>query len=94
MAQALQLGEDVNQTKPMKNKNTYSLLVESQEKGRTIFENSIYALVILCTAISAFQFASNSVVLPGMSRTNNNSEAAVEMVAKAHVEQPVVANRG
>jgi hypothetical protein len=74
----------------MKNKNTYSLLVQSQEKGRSIFEGAIYGLVILCTAYSAWQFASHSIMLPGM---NRSTDAPTEMVAQAPAEQPVaVAN--
>ena len=40
-------------------KNTYSLLLnaDAEEKGRSIFESVVYGLVVLCTAVSAFQFA-------------------------------------
>ena len=75
----------------MKNKNTYSLLIASEEKGRSIFEGALYGLVILCTAFSGWQFASNSVALPRMPATNGAAPAA--MVAKAPVQQPVVADR-
>ncbi len=71
----------------MKNKNTYSLLVESQEKGRSIFEASIYGLVVLCTAFSAWQFAAHSIMLPGMNHVDKNVET--EMVAQIPAEQPV-----
>ncbi len=74
----------------MKTKNTYSLLVQSQEKGRSIFEGAIYALVILCTAVSGWQFASNSVALPRMPANNGSSSAPVEMVAKVPASQPPV----
>ncbi len=76
----------------MKTKNTYSMLLQAEEKGRSIFENTIYGLVILSVAFTSWQFASNSVVLPGMDRANSNSEA-VEMMAKA-ADAPVVASRG
>ena len=73
-------------------KNTYSLLVESQEKGRSIFEAAIYGLVILCTAFSAWQFASHSIMLPGMERSTN---APTEMAAQVPADQPVaVASNG
>ena len=74
----------------MKNKTTYSLLVSSEEKGRSIFEGAIYGLVILCIAFSGWQFVSNSVALPGMPANNGDNSAPVEMVVKAPVEQPVV----
>ncbi len=73
----------------MKTKNTYSLIAQSQEKGRSIFEAVIYGLVIVCTAFSGWQFASHSVVLPGMNRSNN---APTEMVAHVPADQSVSAN--
>ncbi len=73
---------------------TYSLLVRSEEKGRTLFEGAIIGLIVLSTAFTGWQFAANSVVLPGMNRANNDSKTAVEMVAKAPVDQPLVASRG
>ena len=71
----------------MKTKNTYSLLVQSEEKGRSIFEASIYGLVVICTAFSAWQFAAHSINLPGMYPAEKNS--ATEMVARIPAEQPV-----
>ena len=75
----------------MKNKNTYSLLVSSEEKGRSIFEGTLYALVILCTVFTGWQFASNSVVLPGVDHANR---AQTEMVAQIPAEQPIAAATG
>ena len=72
----------------MKSKNTYSLLTDSEEKGRGIFEGAIYALVVLCTAFSGWQFASNSVALPRMPANSNS--AAVEVAKTPAVEQPIV----
>jgi len=79
----------------MKNKNTYSLLIASEEKGRSIFEGGLYALVILCTAVSGWQFASNSVALPRMPANNGKSlSAPVEMIAKVPAQPaPVGASR-
>lgn len=91
VAQALQI-EGHNQATDMKNKNTYSLLIGSQEKGRSIFEGVLYGLVILCTAFSGWQFASSSVALPRMPASNSNS-APVEMMAKAPADEaPVLAS--
>jgi hypothetical protein len=73
-------------------KNTYSLLVDSEEKGRSIFEGAIYALVLLSATFSAWQFASSSVALPRMPVTSN---APAPMVAKAVPQTPpLVADRG
>jgi hypothetical protein len=71
----------------MKNKNTYSLLVQSQEKGRSIFEASIYGLVVLCMAFSVWQFAAHSIMLPGMNHVDKNAQT--EMAAQAPAETPV-----
>lgn len=71
----------------MKNKNTYSLLVGSEEKGRNMFEGAIFALIVICTAFSGWQFASNSVALPRMPVT---VEAPASMIAQAAPLPPVV----
>lgn len=71
----------------MKNKNTYSLLVQSQEKGRSIFEATLYGLVVICTAFSAWEFASHSIMLPGMNHVDKNADT--EMVAQMPAEKPV-----
>ena len=72
----------------MKAKNTYSPLLQNEEKGRSIFESAICGLVVICVAFTGWQFASNSVVTPGMNRTD--SGAAVEMAAQPAVDAPVV----
>ena len=48
----------------MKTQSTYSLLVKSQETGRSIFEGAVYAMVVLSTVVSILQFASQSVTVP------------------------------
>ena len=74
----------------MKNKNTYSLLVnaESEEKGRSIFEAVVYSSVAMATALSVLAFASGAVVTPGMGRADKGNEAGFAI--KASVEQPIV----
>ncbi len=77
---------------PMKNTpTTYSLLVRSEEKGRTIFEGAIIGLIVLSTAFTGWQFASSSIVLPGMATTKVTAPSAI--VAKAAPQQPAVADR-
>jgi hypothetical protein len=93
VAQALQLEDAVNRNEhptkkiKMKTKNTYSMLVEAEEKGRSIFESTIYGLVVLCVAFTGWQFASNAVVTPGMNRGNGTS---VEMATQSPAPAPVV----
>ena len=48
----------------MKTQSTYSLLVKSQETGRSIFEAAVNTLVVLSTVAAIFQFASQSVIVP------------------------------
>lgn len=74
----------------MKNKNTYSLLVnsESEEKGRSIFETIVYSSVVMATALSVWAFASGAVVTPGMGREQKGNEAGFAI--KAPAAQPIV----
>ncbi len=41
----------------MKNKYTYRLLVQSEEKSRNILEVAVYGLVLLSVIVSIWQFA-------------------------------------
>ena len=79
-------------TKPilMKNKSTYSLLMnaDSEEKGRSRFETAVYSLLGAGTALAMWAFISGAVVLPGMGRPNGGNEAGFTI--KAPVEQPIV----
>ncbi len=70
---------------------TYSLLVSSEEKGRTIFEGTVIGLIVLSTAFTGWQFASSSVVLPGMASAKSSSPSTI--VAEVAHTQPVVADR-
>ena len=74
----------------MKNKSTYSLLVnaDSEEKGRSIFEAAVYSSVAMATALSVWAFASGAVVTPGMGRPERGNEAGFTI--KAPAEQPIV----
>ena len=66
----------------MKTQSIYSLLVQSQEKGRSIFETAVYAIVILSTVAAVFQSASQAVIVPAQAAVNPTSAA---IVAKADV---------
>ena len=72
--------------------NTYSLLISSEEKGRSIFEGIVIGAIVLCTAFTGWQFASSSVVLPGMG--SNKPAVEAPLVAKAlPAEAVAVADR-
>ncbi|MBA2271400.1 MAG: hypothetical protein H0W20_12530 [Chthoniobacterales bacterium] len=74
----------------MKQKNTYSLLVNSEEKNRSMFEISVYGLLVASMAFSALAFATQSVVLPGKSKSPASAASSIEEPA-----QPVlIAARG
>ena len=64
----------------MKTQSTYSLLVKSQETGRTIFEAAVNALIVLSTVVAIVQFASQSVIVPVQTAADSTSSA---LVAKA-----------
>ena len=49
----------------MKTQSTYSLIVNSYEKGRSIFESAVYAVLVLSAIASIGHFASQSVTTPG-----------------------------
>jgi hypothetical protein len=48
----------------MNNQTTYTLLVRSEEKGRSIMETAIYALLGLSAILTIFQFAQEPDPLP------------------------------
>ena len=77
----------------MKNKNTYSLLLQDEEKGRSIFESAVYGLVVLCVAFTSFQFATGSVVLPGMNRVNDNATSGIAVEVVEPAPAPIIASR-
>lgn len=70
----------------MKTQSTYSLLVNSEEKGRSLFEAAIYGLVVLCAIVSVGQFAMQDVTLPGQVSAKASSSV---MVADANTKAPV-----
>ena len=74
----------------MKNKNTYSMIVnaEAEEKGRSMFETAVYSTVAMATALSVWAFATGGVMVPGMDRADKGNEAGFAI--KAKVEQPIV----
>ncbi len=75
----------------MKTQNTYSLLVSSEEKSRSIFETAVYGLVVISMAFAVFAFASQSVSVPRMQKAS----AAPAMVVEKTAAQPsLIAARG
>jgi hypothetical protein len=48
----------------MKNRSTYALLVQSEEKSRNIMETALYALFTLSAVVSIWQFAQQTGSLP------------------------------
>jgi hypothetical protein len=48
----------------MKNKYTYKLLVESEERNKNIMEIALYGLVALSALISIWQFAEQPSAVP------------------------------
>jgi F0F1-type ATP synthase assembly protein I len=48
----------------MKDRYTYRLLVQSEEKSRNILEMALYALVAISVLLSIWQFAEQPSMLP------------------------------
>lgn len=48
----------------MKNRYTYKLVMQSEEKSRNILEMAIYALVAISALVSIWQFAEQPNALP------------------------------
>ncbi|PWT82098.1 MAG: hypothetical protein C5B58_08805 [Acidobacteria bacterium] len=48
----------------MNNHSTYSLLVHSEEKGRTIMETAVYITCILSVVVAIFQFVGQPIPDP------------------------------
>ncbi len=80
----------------MKTKSTYSLLINAaaEEKGRTIFEASVYALVVLCIAVSGWHFANTAIVLPGKVRTPEVQQRMIAGTLNPEAQPAVIAARG
>ncbi|MEP6822751.1 MAG: hypothetical protein ABI946_10425 [Chthoniobacterales bacterium] len=80
----------------MKNKSTYSLLInaDAEEKGRSIFEVSVYVLVVLCVAVSGWNVASTSVVLPGKVKKPEVQESMIADANAPVAQPPAIAVRG
>ncbi len=82
----------IEETNPiMKTNNTYSLLVNSEEKSRSIFETAVYGLVVTSMAFAAFAFASQSVTVPRMPKTGAPAASAV---GTTPAPQQLIASRG
>lgn len=73
----------------MKTKNTYSLLIDSEEKGRSLFESAIYGLAAASMAFAFFAFASQTATSPQASKS---SAAATDTIA-TQPAQPLIASR-
>jgi hypothetical protein len=69
---------------------TYSLLVRSEEKGRSIFEMAVYGMLVLCSFASVLQFASAPMTLP----TNLAASATTSAIVVAAAPQVAVDARG
>ncbi len=72
----------------MKTQSTYSLLVKSQETGRSIFETAVNTLLVLSSVAAILQFAAQSLIVPAQTGASATSSA---IVAKS--DAPAVAAR-
>jgi hypothetical protein len=63
--------------------NTYDLIVESEDKNRTVLETVIYALFTLSAIVSIWQFVVQPIVVPshtaGFASTQTTTAAACDI---------------
>jgi hypothetical protein len=80
----------------MKNKNTYSLILnaEAEDKTSSLFEVAVYGVVILGMAISSWNFASGKVTLPGENRAPKSEQRSMATVPAEQPAPIVLASRG
>ena len=77
----------------MKTKSTYSLLVNSEEKNRSIVEGAVYVLLIGCMAFSMFSMASQSVTMPNPG-TDSTKNTEIQLATTPAPQPPLIAARG
>lgn len=68
-----------NSLKPVR-KSTYSLLVQSQEMDRGLFETFIYGLLVLSAVVGIWQFAHLRVPAPFV---NTDHNATTQVVSRS-----------
>lgn len=57
----------------MKTPTLYNMIVQSEDKNRTLIEALVCALLIVSVVVSVFQVAVQPVVLPGPVATNDQA---------------------
>ena len=68
----------------MKNRSTYALLVQSEEKSRNIMETALYALFALSAVVSIWQFAQQPSSLP-LERVGTVNEQRIASYKQGHL---------
>ena len=70
------------QTNPTRNqvrKSTYALILQSEEKERSLFETFVYSMLVLSAVIGIWQFAHMRIPSPFA----NTGRAATEIVSQS-----------
>jgi hypothetical protein len=62
-------------------KSTYSMLIRSEEKERSLFETAIYSLLVLSVVIGICQFAALRIPTPFASPEPTSVAAQAEVVS-------------
>jgi hypothetical protein len=73
----------------MKNQTTYSMLINSRDKGRDLFEAAVYTLVALCAVATVGYGAMQSESV--RAHAGLKQAPTAPMVAKTIVAQPLAA---
>jgi hypothetical protein len=67
-----------NLVKEIRPRNTYELLVQSEEKKRNFFESVAYLLLIVATSASIWQFSHQPVTFPSIGLAVSKTAVAQE----------------
>jgi hypothetical protein len=66
-----------NQAKAIHHESTYQMLVDAEEKERSVIEDFVYLLLILATTVTIWQFGHQPVTFAGSHEAHVENMAAV-----------------
>ena len=67
---------------PVHHASTYQMLVESEEKERTVIEDIVYLLLVIATATTIWQFSQQPVTFTDIGLANTQTIVALQSPAR------------
>jgi hypothetical protein len=65
------------QARPVHHESTYKMLVDAEEKERTVIEDIVYLLLVIATAVTIFQFGREPVKFADLGAAHAQKIAAM-----------------